>query len=635
MAIFLFLISTILVFLILVSFKNIDIYKSLIGTLLITSLLITLSSEILSLFQSFNYKSLIAFWIIVFFIESIILLKRKSRFKQIDEKKTLLFSLIRNNKLLFTIISLLLLLIGFQGLIYPPNNFDSLTYHMGRIPHWIANESIHHFAGHIYRQINSPPLSELIIAQLGILYKSDLFSNSVQYFFLIGCLACFISISQEFSFSKNAKLIGIVFLIGTPDIILQGSSTQNDIVVSFFILTSCLFAIQSYKSPTILAFSLLAISVGLAFYTKGTAYIILFPILSVWGILFFLKYKSSFPIFKLSLIPIFIVLLNSGFYFRNYKLSGDPLGKNEDRVFNEAFGLNKLILNTAKNIGVHFAIYPFNQYTNQVIEKMHLILKEDIHDSSINFNGHKFKLKEWQHHEDDAANFFQIILIMISICLYIPYRKKDPNLNPLFLLIPLLTLLFFSLTLKWQPWITRLQLPIIFLFSFYVAKILSLFTNTEKKFKSLILLTFGGIILYAFIISILNPTRPYITNSFTNDIKITDTRFKKYFALYTKCEPDFYIARKFLTNYKGTIGIDIGGDTWEYPLYYDIYSKNQKLAKPINILNVSKKISNYNYTDLEIIISSTKDSIYHYKNTKFYPTKKMELFTIYRKKKLH
>jgi hypothetical protein len=44
---------------------------------------------------------------------------------------------------------------------------------MGRIPHWIANESIQSYAGHIYRQINSPPLSELFIAQLGILYKSD------------------------------------------------------------------------------------------------------------------------------------------------------------------------------------------------------------------------------------------------------------------------------------------------------------------------------------------------------------------------------------------------------------------------------------------------------------------------------
>jgi hypothetical protein len=631
MAIILFFISILLIFLLLLSYKEIDISKSIIGTLLISSLLVTLSSEVLSLFHSFNYNSLTSFWLLTSIIGIILLVKKKSESNQIEEKKQLFINSVKNNKFLFTIISLILFLIGFQGLIYPPNNFDSLTYHMGRIPHWIANESIQSYAGHIYRQINSPPLSELCIAQLGILYKSDLFSNSVQYFFLIGCLACFISISQEFNFSKNAKIIGLLFLIGTPDIILQGSSTQNDIVVSFFILSTCLFAIKSFKYQSLLSLSLLAISAGLALYTKGTAYIFLFPILIIWGTLFILKYKSNFPFFKIIVIPFFIILINLGFYTRNYSLSGDPLGKNEDRVFNEAFGLNELLLNTTKNIGVHFAIYPLNQFTNQVVEKIHLTLKEDIRNSSINFNGHKFKLKEWQHNEDDAANIFQIILILICIFLYIPFRKKNPSLAILLLLIPILELLFFSFTLKWQPWITRLQLPIIFLFSFYVAFIISQFTNAKEKLMPFIKIIFGSIIFYAVIIIFLNPTRPFVTSSFTNDIKITDTRFKKYFALYTKCEPDFYVSRKYLTEYEGKIGIDIGGDTWEYPLYYDIFSKNQQLAKPLNILNLSKKLDANNYKDLKIIISYKKDSIYSYNNTKFYPIKKMELFTIYRK----
>ncbi len=631
MAIILFFISILLVFLLLLSYKEIDISKSIIGTLLISSLLVALSSEVLSLFHSFNYTSLTSFWSITTLIGSILLVKKKSESNQIKEKKQLFTNYLKNNKLLFSIISLILILIGFQGLIYPPNNFDSLTYHMGRIPHWIANESIQSYAGHIFRQINSPPLSELFISQLGILYKTDLFSNSIQYFFLIGCLACFISISQEFNFSKNAKIIGLLFILTTPDILLQGSSTQNDIVVSFFILTTCLFAIKSYKSPHLISFSLLAISTGLAFYTKGTAYVFLLPILLIWCILFLLKYKTKTPFLKLSIIPLLTLLINLGFYSRNFRLSGDPLGKNEDKVFNEAFGVNELLLNTTKNIGVHFAIYPFNQFANQAVEKMHLILKEDMRNPTINFNGHKFKLKEWQHHEDDAANFFQIILIIISICLYIPFRKKSPNLLPLLLLVPIIELLFFSLTLKWQPWITRLQLPILFLFSFYISYIFSQFTKSNGKLNLYILILLGSTTFYAFMIIIVNPTRPFITNYFTNDIKITDSRFKKYFALYTKCEPDFYVSRKYLKKYEGKIGIDVGGDTWEYPLYYDIFSKNQQLAKPLNILNLSKKLNLKKYANIKIIISSKKESLYVYNKTKYYPIKKMELFTIYSK----
>jgi len=43
-----------------------------------------------------------------------------------------------------------------------PYNWDSLTYHLPRIMHWVQNKSVAHYATNIDRQIASPPLAEFI-----------------------------------------------------------------------------------------------------------------------------------------------------------------------------------------------------------------------------------------------------------------------------------------------------------------------------------------------------------------------------------------------------------------------------------------------------------------------------------------
>jgi len=99
MAIILFFISILLVFLILLSYKVIDVFKSIIGTLLISSILVTLSSEVLSLFHSFNYASITSFWLLTSIIGIILLVKKKSESNQIKEKKQLFINYLKNNKL--------------------------------------------------------------------------------------------------------------------------------------------------------------------------------------------------------------------------------------------------------------------------------------------------------------------------------------------------------------------------------------------------------------------------------------------------------------------------------------------------------------------------------------------------------
>ena len=71
------------------------------------------------------------------------------------------------------------------ALISPPNNWDSMTYHMSRVEYWIQNKGIHFFTTNNPRQNVLAPFSEFFILHFQILSGSDIFANLVQWISLI------------------------------------------------------------------------------------------------------------------------------------------------------------------------------------------------------------------------------------------------------------------------------------------------------------------------------------------------------------------------------------------------------------------------------------------------------------------
>ena len=157
MAILLILFSLILSYILFSSSFESKWYYNLLNSLIFNSLLIVTSSEILSLFNQFNYQSISMFWLLIILFQIFLVYKKRdlSPIKNSIQQIADVFKSFKISYLFLTVFVLLL----FQGLAYPPNNWDSLTYHMARIPHWVENESIHSFTTHIYRQIYSPSMS--------------------------------------------------------------------------------------------------------------------------------------------------------------------------------------------------------------------------------------------------------------------------------------------------------------------------------------------------------------------------------------------------------------------------------------------------------------------------------------------
>ena len=89
----------------------------------------------------------------------------------------------------------------------PPNNWDSMAYHLPRIQHWIQNGNVYPYPTNITRQIATSPLSEYIILNIQVLASTDAFSNLVQYFALINTIFLATLILKSFQVNYKVKYL--------------------------------------------------------------------------------------------------------------------------------------------------------------------------------------------------------------------------------------------------------------------------------------------------------------------------------------------------------------------------------------------------------------------------------------------
>jgi hypothetical protein len=261
-------------------------------------------TEFLSALHQLTFSGIFVVWSVVLFATLLLLYFKKSNtvifIKSCRQSlRKALTGLTGFEKFLLFFTAAILLLTFIQGILYPPNNWDSMTYHMARIASWISHRSLAHYPTHIIRQLYQPPFAEYVIMHVDVLNRTDYFSNSVQFIFLLLSIISIVLIIENFGLSRRYKIIAIVLAVTIPEVILQAASTQNDVVVSFFIITSWYFGLKTISDGQLKYFVALGITIGLCLLTKGTAYVYLFPILLLWGI------RVLIVLFKTKIIAIY------------------------------------------------------------------------------------------------------------------------------------------------------------------------------------------------------------------------------------------------------------------------------------------------------------------------------------------
>jgi hypothetical protein len=212
----------------------------------------------------------------------------------------------------------------------PPNNVDSLLYHMSRVVHWAQNHSLRHYATSYNHQLLMPIWAETAILHLRLLWGTVRLANLVQWSSMIGCVFGTVALAASLGGTRTGLLLTAAFVITIPMGILQSTSTQNDYVVAFWaVCTAYLVTQAALRPPPLIDKICLAMALGIGFLTKATFYVYA-PALILW---FFLVRWKQIGLGKMILegilLAAMVVILNFGFWSRNIATYGGPYGSSE------------------------------------------------------------------------------------------------------------------------------------------------------------------------------------------------------------------------------------------------------------------------------------------------------------------
>ena len=93
-----------------------------------------------------------------------------------------------SERILLAGIGFYLVVLFLIAIISPPNNNDSLQYHMARIIHWIQNGNLGYFQVAYLPQLFNPPAAEILLMHNFLLVGGDQLVNLVQWTFMFASL---------------------------------------------------------------------------------------------------------------------------------------------------------------------------------------------------------------------------------------------------------------------------------------------------------------------------------------------------------------------------------------------------------------------------------------------------------------
>lgn len=428
--------------------------------------------------------------------------------------------------LFFYALSLFVALWFFQALSYFPTNYDSSTYHLPRIIMWLQNASLNHFPTPTYRMLYQPYLSEVIFAFIystfGTLSFMRLWSVILVILLVKGLYLAIKLITNRRDFKIFEALI-VVLLCWS--IVLQCVTTLNDIQLLYFIVTFNLglwFFINKNEG-----YALLLLSLVLGYLTKGTSSIYLAFNIMIW-VIWLLHKRICMEVvrrfFLINLNKIFLifltVLLLLPTTIRNVKICGSVLGTpiSETIMYkNDPTNLKSGLSNTLKNFAMHSGtpVEYINKINETVLYRMNDFLNlPSPNDEGLNWAGLKFTIYGGVKYFFYPENVPNTLLFYLSLGIFIRVigkfiMKKELNSAGLeYLIISLISFLMlfiFSYILRWQPWHTRLLLPVFLLQSIGVV----LYINKLKSRK----LFYAFIYVSAFMAVIFNSNQPVLASS--------------------------------------------------------------------------------------------------------------------------
>ncbi|MFB8794993.1 MAG: hypothetical protein U7126_12410 [Microcoleus sp.] len=572
---------------------------------------VALSTEILSLFELLTFEWVFGLWLVADILWLIIYLKLnivKPDLRSNDRSQLSSFLL-----WLLGGVSLIFAAVGLIAIVSPPNNWDSMTYHMSRVAHWMQNRSVEHYPTSYVPQLFHPPGAEFAIMHFQIISGGDRFANLIQWLSMVGSAIAVSLIAKQLGANLRGQVFAAVFAATLPMGILQGSSTQNDYAVCFWVVCFVSCGLAGMSAGITLSNTLkIGANLGLALLTKTTGYIFSLPFI-IWFLIVGIKRYHQKMLPPILMIAAVTLILNIGHFWRNYDLFGYLIGAPQDFTKEykiEIFTLPTFLSNIIRNLAMHTgtSISKINGLIVAVVKLLHKILGILPNDPRITWPpGQVYALSTPSFNENNATNPIHFGLIFATIMLILNNPKlRQIKIVIVYLTATITTFLLLCLLLKLQPWQSRHHLTIFVLFAPLFGLTISQLSN--YKIANYIV----GILIFMSLPWIFNNKfRPLLgeRNIFNS------SRNELYFTNRPKIEFPYNKAVDFVKSQNCTnIGLSFWTkNSWEYPLWV-LFQQPGKPAPRIEHIStidpvVEKKLNSEPYKSFipcAIVYQSTK-----------------------------
>jgi hypothetical protein len=201
----------------------------------------------------------------------------------------------------------------------PPNNWDSMHYHLARAAAWKARGSLAYFPTHNGIENAYPQNSELLVLYTLVLAGRDVVAALPQ---LVAGLATALGIYRIgvlLGFRTRDALFAALLFPTLTIVALESVTTQNDLVEASFVVAGVAFALGRSRIDV----SLAGLALGLAAGTKLT-FLYAVPVLVLIGALL-LPRRRAFAVLAASLASF--ALFGAYAYAQNLYETGRPQGR--------------------------------------------------------------------------------------------------------------------------------------------------------------------------------------------------------------------------------------------------------------------------------------------------------------------
>lgn len=598
------LLTLILLFLSLNSYKKFIFREAVVLSVIAWSFIFTISTEILSLLNKIDAPSIIFFWtfaniLLLFFVANN---KKKLNLTEIkldNLSKIMLTSII-------TICTVTLIL----SILVAPNNIDALTYHLARIPYWIQNKNVNFYSTNITWQIFLAPFASYPKLHFQILSNSDYFANLFQWIFMCSNILIVSLLTKHLGANSKIQIFSAFLASSIPIGIVEASTSQDDHILSFFLISFVYFGLKfkSWKEDKAIIL-ISGISLGLSFLTKQLSYLYAFPFLFYFLWTWTDKNGLKKALYHITALLGISIIPDLGFIIRSYFLFGLPISaiptSSWDIYINNPVGIMSLISNSIKNLAINLST-PI-EYLNQIIYRATIeglfFLRIDPNNPYFNGQGYHFEIPPFLASEYFAPNTIHTLAILVII--FLCFKK-----NKGYILTLLLCYLLISSILVWHIANSRYLLTLFLLSCPLISSFFSRYKNIQKLLISLL-------IINSFYFLFFNSGKPIVGDKNISTYSRNDQYFTNIPIAHDKEISSHYKDLAAIIDERGYKKVGLifteEGLPLEYPLVAFIKQKNKNIeVHQIEVSNPTKKFAKKFSPEVVLFISGDKSLIQKY-----------------------